>query len=224
MGVKSGLYCCIALLAIAFASCAPARYVRPLEKGQSKVSATFGGPLINYSGTTIPAPLLGFAAGHGFKDGLTGFAGLHATSLAFGVLHVDAGVVKGLLKPNGWIPGVSASPVANMMFDKWEHKFSFFPQADINAYWNYGKKKHYCYLGLANWFDLHSTRAEGEPQTKHWLPVVQVGNTLAAKKWEYTLELKYIAPNYSNRDIVVPYISAGNTGAIGIYIGVTRKF
>ena len=205
-------------------SCAPARYVRPLEKGKTEATATFGGPLINYSGSTIPVPLLGFAAGHGFTDDLTGFAGIHATSLAFGVLQVDAGVVKGLWKPHKWIPGVSISPVVNMMFDKWAGKFSLFPQADANAYWNYGKKKHFCYLGLTNWFDLHKTGADDQPQTTHWLPVWQAGNTLVRKKWEYTVEVKYIAGNYSNRSIVVTYLSPGSSGALGLYIGVTRKF
>ncbi|MCW3124108.1 MAG: hypothetical protein JWQ38_3600 [Flavipsychrobacter sp.] len=214
----------VVLLAILFGSCAPARYVRPLAKGKTVATATFGGPLIKYSGMTIPVPLLGVAAAHGYKDDLTGFAGLHATSLFFGVLQIDAGVVKGLRKPDRWIPGISVSPVANLMLDKWAGKFSFFPQADVNAYWNYGKQNHYCYIGLSNWFDLHTTRAEGEPQTKHWLPVIQAGNVYVRKKMEYTLELKYIAPNYSSRDLVVPYIAPGQNGAIGLYIGVTRKF
>jgi hypothetical protein len=214
----------ITILIFLFGSCAPARYVRPLAKGETVGSATFGGPLIGYSGATIPIPLLGIAAGHGFKDDLTGFAGLHLTSLAFGVVQVDAGIVKGLRKPDKWIPGVSISPVANIMFDKWQGKFNFYPQADANAYWNYGKRKHYCFVGLSNWFDLHSTRAEGQPQTTHWLPIIQAGNTFCSKKWAYTMELKYIAPNTSNQDLVVSYASPGKKGTIGFYIGVTIKF
>lgn len=205
-------------------SCTTARYVRPVEKGKTVATAAFGGPMIVFSGLSIPTPLLTASVAHGYKDDLTGFGSLHLTSAAFGVFHVSGGVTKGLRKPDGWVPGVSVSPIANFMFDKWEGHFNFFPQLDANAYWSYGKRKNYCYVGIGNWFDLHTTRADGQPQTNHWLPMVQVGNVFARNKWEYTLELKYIAPGTSNKNLVATYVSPASTGALGFYFGVTRKF
>jgi len=204
-----------------FGSCAPARYVKPLEKGQVAVTAAVGGPLILYDNTTIPVPLSSLAVGYGFKDDLTGFAGIHTTALLFGVFQTDIGVVKQIVKQNGWIPGVTVSPVANLMIDKWAGKFSFFPQADVNAYWNYPGKPHYVYVGLSNWFDLNTTRSEGDPQTTHWFPIVQLGNTIVTKKWAYTLELKYATE--INHPLVVSYQGVGQNTVLGVYIGVTRK-
>jgi hypothetical protein len=207
-----------------FASCAPARFVKPLNKGQTAVSASLGGPLILFAGTTIPMPLTSVAVGHGFKNDLTGFAGLHTTALAFGVLQTDIGIVKELRKQKGLVPGVTVSPVANIMFDKWQGKFSFFPQLDVNAYWHYREKANYVYVGIGNWFDLNNKRSEGDAQQTHWLPAIQLGHTLEKHKWDYTLELKYIAPNHNNQRIVVDYQGIGHSGVIGVYIGVTRKF
>jgi hypothetical protein len=215
---------CVFAILIIFGSCAPARYVKPLAKGQTVATASFGGPLIHLSKITFPMPLTSVAVGHGFKDDLTGFAGLHITSLAFGVFQTDLGIVKGLVTQKGWRPGVSVSPVVNLMFDKWQQKFSFFPQLDAHAYWNYKKKPHYAYVGMSNWFDLHTTRAEGEPQKTHWVPVLELGNTLVRRKWDYTLEIKYLAPNYSRKRLVVDYQGLGQNGSFGVYIGVTRKF
>jgi hypothetical protein len=222
----------IALIVVLFARCSPARFIKPLDKGQTAVTATFGGPFINYSGTAIPVPLTSVAAGHGYTNDLTGFAGLHTTALAFGVVQTDIGVVKELMKQKNWQPGISVSPVANMMFDKWQHQFSFFPEIAAHAYWNYPKKPHYAYVGFSNWFDLHSTLSNGEPQTYHWMPIIELGNTLVKHKWSYTVELKYMAFNRRNISII-DYTGIGNPdnstgigqrGAIGFYIGVTRSF
>ena len=214
---------CLAIILAAwlFGSCAPARYVKPLEKGQTAITAAVGGPLILYGNTTIPVPLTSVATGYGFNNNLTGFVGIHTTALLFGVFQTDIGIVKLINKQDGWIPGITVSPVANLMIDKWAGKFSFFPQADINAYWNYPRKPHYVYIGLSNWFDLNSTRSEGNPQTTHWFPIIQLGNTMVTKKWAYTLELKY-APHINN-PVVVAYQGMGQATAMGVYIGVTRK-
>jgi hypothetical protein len=213
----------IAVLCISWflTSCAPTRFVKPLDKGETAITAAFGGPLILYDNTTIPMPLTSLAVGHGFDSGLTGFAGFHTTALLFGVFQTDIGVVKQLLKQQGWIPGITVSPVANLMIDKWEGKFSFFPQLDANAYWNYPGKPHYVYIGISNWFDLNTTRSEGDPQTTHWFPIIQLGNTMVTRKWAYTLELKY-APKI-NYPVVVEYQGLGQATALGVYIGVTRK-
>ncbi len=213
---------CFAIMCIAwlFTSCAPSRYIKPLERKQTVVTATLGGPLILYAHTTIPVPMTTMAVGHGFTDNLTGFAGLHTTSLLFGVFQTDIGVVKQLSAQHGWLPGITVSPVANLMIDKWAGIFSFYPQLDLNAYWNYPKRPHYVYFGLSNWFDM-ATRSTEDPQTSHWLPMLQLGNTMVTKKWMYTLEVKY-APRINN-PVVVEYQGIGQATALGVYIGVTKK-
>jgi hypothetical protein len=206
---------------MSMAACAPARFVKPLDKGQKAISASLGGPLILYGKTTIPMPLTSIALGYGLDSGLTGFAGIHTTAMLFGVIQTDIGVVKQIRKQDNWIPAVTVSPIANLMIDKWQGKFSFFPQLDAHAYWNYPKKPHYAYVGLSNWFDLNSKRAEGDVQKTYWLPVVQLGNTIVKHKWTYTIELKY-APKI-NYPVVVDYQGIGRATALGVYLGIARR-
>jgi hypothetical protein len=212
------------LLIILLSGCAPTRVVRTLPKGQAAVSAGIGGPLISYKSTMIPMPLTSVSGAYGITEGLSGFAGIHTTSLAFGLFQADLGVTQKLLESKGYRPGLTISPVANLMLDKWQYHFKFYPEADINVYWEYGKRRSYCYLGMFNWFELAAKRAFGQDQPYHWLQGFSIGNTFCGSKWSFTVEGKYIAPFYSNRDLVVTYGSLGSTGAIGIYFGTTRKF
>jgi hypothetical protein len=210
--------------AVIIYGCAPTRIVKTIPKGQTNISASLGGPLISFHNLIIPMPLTSVSVAHGFKDNLTGFAGLHTTALAFGVIQTDIGITKTLKKQDGWSPGISVSPVANLMFDTWEHHFKFYPEADINVYWNYKQKQNYVYAGMFNWVELSATRAFNEPQSNQWIPGFYIGHTWSRKIMEYSVEAKYLEPFTSNKNLVVEYTSFGNTGAIGIYFGITRKF
>lgn len=206
-------------------SCAPARYVRPLQKGQKAISGTFGGPVIGFAGLTIPMPLTSFGFGYGLKENLTLQSSLHTTSLLFGVIHLDAGATYGILKPDGWKPGLSVTPALNFTVDTWEGQAKLWPLLDVNAYWEYSKnKEHYAYVGVQNWFELSSSKAHGEKVSDHWLPNIQLGHVLSKEKLDFTVEMKYLAPNVQSQELIVDYKSVGQTGAIGIYIGIVRKF
>jgi hypothetical protein len=213
--------CIISLLAFA---CNPTRVVQPIQKGQVQVGANFGGPTILLGSTPLPVPLTSIHTAYGLREQTTAFASLHTTALLYGVLQTDFGITHQLLAPNKFIPGISVSPIANLMFDTWEHKFSVYPQLDINAYWNYGTKKHLVYASLNNWFELRKTRAHDEPQTTHWLPSIGIGHQWNNKKYNIQCEIKYIAPTESNENIVVDYVSINTKGAIGLYVGINRKF
>ena len=209
-----------------FSSCAPTRFVRPLDRGRSAVTAHFGGPLAKFGGAVIPVPMTSLTFGHGFSDKFTGFAGLQTTSLAFRVLHTEIGGTLGLQKPNGWVPGISTSATAHMMIGLKEGAFRFYPEIDANLYWEYGKSetKNYVYSGITNVFELKSLRSYDIEQPHRWLPTLQVGNTFSRSKMDYTLEMKYLNMNVPNQDIVVDYLSPGKKGALGFYFGITRKF
>lgn len=214
---------CWLLLLLSGWACAPARFVKPLARGEKAVSFNLGGPLIGFAETTIPMPLTALSGAYGFTDNLTGFAGLHTTALAFGVIQTDIGVVRGLSTPAGLRPGISVSPVANLMLDTWEGKFKFYPQLDLNAYWHLGPRESFLYLGSNNWFELAGTRAHGERQQTHWLANFQSGYTFVRPKMNYTIELKYLAPFHPNKNVVVDYRGIGGNGAVGAYFGVSRK-
>lgn len=218
------------LIALLFVvGCAPSRHVKTLNKGQSAVSANLGGPMINLFGTSVFIPFSSLEIGHGLKDDITLFGGIHTTALLFSTVQTDIGITKRWLQPdslNKLIPGISTSFVANTMIDTKEGAVNFYPEIDVNAYWEYRKNKnHFIYIGIGNWFDLSINRAHNESQQTHWIFNPHVGHTWQRENWNYNLEFKYLAPNLSNENMVVDYVKIfGSKGASGIYFGVTRRF
>ena len=218
--------CFLALSFLCLCSaCAPNRFVQPVPEGHLNVTASLGGPLFDYSGTTIPMPLTSLAAGYGVTHQVTAFAGLHITSLLFDDLQLDLGAVDEVLPQGRLVPAISLSPVANVFLAMRDGTFRVWPEADVNFYWRYGAYGNLIYLTNINWFDLTSTRAaDDEPQTRHWFPGIGVGHRFEGERWEYITELKYLEAGIANTPNAVGFHGIGGTGAIGIYLGLTRKF
>jgi hypothetical protein len=215
------------LLVLALAAlnaCSPSRYVRPLQEKQGAISATLGGPVFTNFGAPIPAPMTTLTGAYGFSDKFTGFATLHPTAAAFGVIQVDAGFVRSLIRPDGWQPGVSVNPTLGFAVDTWEGRTKLWPQLDLNAWWEYGDRRHYLYAGFSAWFELAGTRANDAPQTQHVLPAFQIGNVLSFKSIDFQLELK--ANNFTqiNRDATISWLGIGGRGGLGFYLGVCKRF
>jgi hypothetical protein len=205
-------------------SCAPVRFVKPLEKKQSAVGVSLGGPLIDFSNITIPMPLVSASYGYGIDSTLTGFGGINLTSAIYGNAQVDLGVTKQLLKQDGYRPALSITPVANFIYRNKDAK-KLYPQLDISAFWEYNRKKDLVYAGLSNWFELSSQKSYGQDQPHHWLLTPLVGQTFVRKKGDFTIEAKVLASNIYYKSNVVDYKSPfGKNGAFGIYFGYTRKF
>ena len=211
-------------LALVFCiACAPVRNVRPLDKGEWRVSGSLGGPLIHFAGAVIPVPYTSLAAGYGIRKDLSASVGLHTTALAFGVIQTDLSATYAPLRPSKWKPGISLTPVVNLAGDVWQKNFRLWPQLDANAFWEYGQRKHYFYTGFSNWFELNNNRPHEEDQPSHWLVSINAGNYLSLGNWNFSQEFRWMAPGKNNQKVVVDYVKPGNTGAIGIYFGVGRK-
>ena len=207
-----------------FSSCSTTRYVVPIKKGEQRITANLGGPLIHYSGIIIPVPLTALGYAYGVNDHLTAFGNFHTTALAFGVFELDAGVLQNVIQQKKWQPGISVNGVANLMLDKWKTEFRFYPEVDVNAYWHYRNKQSFAYAGISNWIELQNTGANDRKQTTHLLPSFYAGHTFSRTKMDYSLEAKWIAPFSSNKNIVVDYVGAGSLGTLGIYFSLSKKF
>lgn len=205
-------------------ACAPSRYVRPLAQGEVAVSGTYGGPMFKNFGIPIPAPMITVGAGYGWKENTTLYADVHVTSAMFGVIQADLGASHGFLRPQGARPGLSASAAVNVAGDVWEGGFKVWPQLDANAYWEYGQKKHYGYVGLSTWWELGTLAAEPDDQTRLILPGLQLGNVFAGRTWDKTIEVKWNNFARNSRDATVDWSSIGQLGAVGIHIGLTKRF
>lgn len=226
------------LVAILSYSCAPTRFVKPLKKEQKAVSGTLGGALINQFNIVMPIPLTEITGGYGITDNLTAFGSLHTTALLFGVVQLEAGVLKSFIKPDEkgrYKPGFSATFNNNFAVDVWEGNMKYWPQVDANLFWDYkfqlpkgesGKYKvNNVYLGISNWFELSKYRSHEELQKNHFIFSPHVGHRWERAKWDYTFEAKFLAPYLSNQDMVVDYFKPqGKRGAIGAYITILRKF
>lgn len=209
----------IILLELIISSCAPARIVKPLDKGQKVVGINAGGPLIEFADLTIPMPLSSVYGGYGVTENSTVYGGIHTTSLLFGVYQTDLGLNQRLLEQNKYIPGITLNPAVNLMTGKWEGAFKFYPELGVNACWNYASKDHYFYAGSMIWPEL-----EPKDLSSPFILSFQAGHTFSTPRWFYTVEARLLGPFKSHKDIVVDYKGLGNNGAFGVYFSVSRKF
>ena len=243
-------FCLILLITSA---CAPSHLVKPLKRNEQAVSASFGGPMAQAPGLPpMPIPLTTATYGRGLTDATTVFGSWHPTSALFGVYQAEFGSIHRLWQDSTENFMVMANPVANFAFDKFEKNSKFWPQVDLNGTWTYGHTTkngkaiagatlddgspakavyehwhfyRYFYVGVSNWFELSSTGAHGREQPVQWVWSPQVGHTWQRPLWDIQVELKLLAPNRSNENIVVDYVSpTGNNGALGFYVSVTRKW
>lgn len=220
-------YILILGLVILSASCVSSRFIEPLDKNKLAIGGNFGGPLIDFGGLTIPVPLTAIEVGYGLDTNLTIHGGLHTTAFFFGNLQLDAGVTYKFLNQNKYIPNLSVNPGFNFVYSPSYKAMKFWPTIDLNAYWNYGKRRNYFYTGFNNMFELSKTMANDQPQKQRWLFNPQIGHVLKSKKGslQFTTEFKFLALNQDNSYSFIPYNSStGSHGATGVYLGLRYIF
>ena len=213
-------------------SCAPARFVEPLKKGEEVISGHFGGPMAKIPGIgVIPIPFSSVGYGRGLTDQTTVFGNLHLTSLAFGVGQFELGASQKFWSTDRM--GVSGQLNTNVLIDFYTGANRIWPQLDANYYFKYGLRSYrigeqrnynFMYAGISNWFDFYGTESQGRPNEQLWIPSLQFGHQWIRPKFSYQAEVKILAPLESNENIVVPYPSMlQNRGATGLYFGITYR-
>ncbi len=205
-------------------NCAPARFVKTLEKNKSAASFSFGGPVIKFAGAAVPVPFTSLAYGYGLTEKSTVFGSIHTTSLLFGNLQTDLGSTFSLFKKENRF-GITTTPALQMAWAMGQKQtFRMWPSLDLNAYFHFKERKSYLYTGVNGWFELSKTRAHGETQMQKIIPNCHLGYTFVKTKWQHQFELKYLALGIPNLPNIVEYISTGNQGSFGIYYSLIRSF
>ncbi|MFT5820106.1 MAG: hypothetical protein ACI8ZM_001340 [Crocinitomix sp.] len=202
-------------------ACAPSRFVEPLEKGEVSVGGTFGGPVIDFGGP-IPMPISTIEVGYGYDTNLTIFGALHTTAAVFGNLQLDVGISYQFLEQKKYIPNLSIMPSFNVIYNFEYKSLKFWPVLDLNAFWNYGKRTNYFYVGVNNYFELNGKMAFEQDQISPWLFSPQFGHVFKGKQenWQLTTEFKLLAPYLNNETAFVPYKSLlGTNGATAFFVG-----
>lgn len=214
------------VVSLSLYSCAPSRLIKPINKGEKQINASLGGPLINYAGTTIPIPFTSLTYAYGLEDNTTLYGSLHSTSLLFGVLQSEVGLVYQLKQPDSlkfYKLGVSVSPSLNFMIDRWQGNFRFYPKYDFNIYSKWSKKRnHLAYLGFSNWFDFYENKAHNMKNQYFIIGNFHGGLMLNSGKWNHQLECK-LFPLF-NSYIVVDYSPMFNNVPWGIYYSISKNF
>jgi len=226
---KSFLFSLFVSALLLMHACAPSRFVEPLEYGENAVSVSAGGPIFQNLGYPLPIPMSSITYGRGITPKITSFTSVHVTSLIYKTPLLELGVLYNIREYNKyespWIPGVSATGMTNFAFSFRGGEAKFWPQLDLNAYWNVFDRNDLLYVGFSNWFEIQKNRAFGEPQPQSWIFSPQIGYGYKFGKYSANLELKMVAPNVSNEDITIDYLKPfGNKGTLGLYLGVYRKF
>ncbi|MDH4201171.1 MAG: hypothetical protein OEV66_12475 [Spirochaetia bacterium] len=175
-------------------------------------------------GTVIPLPLTSVGFAYGVHENITINSGAYITEALFGVIHLDLGATFGIIKPDGFIPGISVSPTFAFMLDVWQKNFRFYPVVDANLYWNVSERKDIAYLGLSNWFEMATVRADGAPQKNFWMPSLNAGYTFSLNKWLLTAEVRYMGFHLNSKNLVPDYVGIGDNGAIGVYLSAAMLF
>ena len=205
-------------------ACNTTRFVKPLKKKELAVGLDFGGPIIDFQDLKIPVPFTSVSVGYGIDSTFTVFGGAHITSAVFGTAQLDLGVVKQILAPKGFRPGISISPVVNMMVDGFRGSFRLYPQVDVNLYWKYlPRHDHFFYLNWSSWLDFWN-QPHNNASYRYYHPALGLGHTFENKKMRYTLEAKYMGFNHENGGTPVKFNGSGGYGSWGAYISVIRKF
>lgn len=205
-------------------SCAPQRFVKPLEKKQQAVNASFGGVLFDYKGTTIPMPFLTLGYGYGINETTTGFGAVNVTSALYGNFQFELGMTKQIVKQKEFQPAVCLTPVANIIYRNSDAR-KLYPQLALSTYWEYGKHNDLIYLSLDNWFELSGKKANNENQDNHILFMPALGHSFQRKNHCFISEFRIVAPNLSNEGLVIDYKTPLRThGACALFFGYTLKF
>ena len=218
---KSGIF--FFLVSFNF-SCAPSRFVKPLEKKQHAVSVSLGGPAVLFSGAPMPMPFTTIAYAYGLSSRTTLFGSMHVTSSLFGNAQSDIGATFKLHEWSNRI-GLSASPALQIGYSVGNKTgFKIWPSIDINTYVHIKNKPSYLYGGINAWFEVSNYKAHNEIQQTKVLPNLQLGYMLVKQKWQHQFELKYLGIGITNKPGIVDYIGVSGKGSFGIYYSLIRKF
>lgn len=228
----------IIAVVLLFASCAPTRYVVPLNKREKSVGVAFGGPVIEDNGAVMPAPFLSLTYAKGKTDKLTYFGGLQLSPVFDGYY---AGEIGALREWKWWSKrkiGLTTNFVANVFSDNKGGGFNFFPQFDMNLYWHFRSDPHYfcdcpgdskwkmfAYSGFQTHYNVVSNYDLKDPFKDDILFSPHVGYSFGTGSWRFVTEVKWIQPWVDNT-VHDPMIwnPAMETGTFGGYLTYYHSF
>lgn len=211
------------LVSVGLGGCAASHAIAPLEKGQSGITSSIGGPFVQYGSAPIPLPIVSVGYRYGIDGHTDVHTSLYVTQLAlFKVGGFDVGVARELLTADGPRPRIMADLNTHWFFgDRIKGDpaggFRFFPDLSIMATWDLGRAKHHLYLGVDNFFEV-------APSFRYY-PTPVLGTELKASKGlGIQLELGWNAFWKDTLPVNPVWYGPGNLGAVSVKIGFNGYF
>ncbi len=204
--------------------CVGQRTIYPLAPWERTFGIQAGGPFIALNKSTVPVPFSAIYFAQGLKKASSIQFGLHPTAILFGTLYADAGIQKSFVFSNGLLPGINASLLLNTMATASLSRFRFYPQSDIACWWSDKGRNRLLYIGVTHWFDPYFHQVQFTPSYQLWRPAFWIGVQHRRKQWDFTMEVKWLAPGEINRFSAVKYIGVSDQGAVGIYFSTQYRF
>lgn len=187
------------------------------------VSIGLGGPLIKFGGTVVPLPFSQVDFSYGLTSKISLQAGLNTTSLLFGVGQLRLNGLVGLKNQDGWLPGISFSFQQHVFIDRWEKDFSWYPEPGFHLFWQLPNQKHLLFAGGSGWMEIKTPKIKFDDRP-FFLPILQTGYQHSGEKWSWSVETRWIAPNITHQHLVTSYVSPTQSGAMGVYFSLSRRF
>ncbi len=213
-------YCLLIFSLFFIISCSSVRQIRPLDKGQSSVTVSLGGPITELGSIYSPLPLLSVGYNRGIISRKLDFeAGLHITEGLYGVFMFDGGVNYRPFLSSGLRPGLIVSPKIFFLTDFTPSSVRIYPDLTLSTYWKI-RENFFVYLGLENWFEFSQEREDGNSQDHHWLIVPFLGLNCGNEKLLFQFESRVYTPNLKNTGRPTENIGFGDYGILGFFIGL----
>jgi hypothetical protein len=205
-----------AVVLLAAVRCGTVTAVTPLDRGESSLSASVGGPVASVAGMNVPLPYAVARYRYGLTDQAGIYAGLHLLAAGFGIAGFDFGFSYHFLKQQGWIPTVGA--IAGMTaLIKPGGEQALFPQLDLVGSYRLGDR-FTTYFGSQSMYQLSA-----KPYVV-LAPLVGAGWRVSDPV-SLNLEAKWYAPTEPTEPRNVHYsLAIGNHGAVGFVLGANWLF
>jgi hypothetical protein len=209
-------------LIIAACSCSSVSPVRPIEKGESLVSMSSGGPIVTNEGFPVPLANVVVDYEYGLLDNLTIGGNLHLVPIFFGVIYQSE--VHGLYAFNegdGLVPSV---PIGLNVFVRTDFRESFLvlPEFRIIPSWKLCDSVLF-FVGASCMLNPYP-RTAGLEKTDYLLFSFPLGFELGIADFSIAAELKILDPFAYNKGLLFDYVGLGDYGAIAPFITVSYRF
>lgn len=213
----------ICLFAAWVSGCAASRAVAPLDKGEHGLTASFGGPFVEFAGAPVPVPLTQLGYRYGIDGKTNVHTALHLTPMVMSrTAGFDVGFARELMTADGPRPRLMLDLTTYWFFGDVadggaDGGFRFFPDLSLVATWDLPHRKrrrpYRIYLGVDNFMQPWPTFG--------WVLTPLFGAELPAHdRLGVQLEVQWNQPWADTTPLVPVWKGAGPYGAFAVKIGL----